>query len=242
MTDVDITFIVGLTGVGKSTTLGLLQRSALTLLPNRRELANTIIIPEMQRQRGEPAREVTDRLARFELTKRYREQSPGGVVHALGRYLEQTSFRGPLLFDNVRGVDEVRSAAETFTTSRFIFLDAPNIVRLKRLIGRADIFDQVSRSVVATRLENTSFTEKLSIIRGASEVFDLYEVGRLEANAGIDDQVLLDAVQIIVAEQQNYDAEAALAYLRTLDDSRLLYLDTSKLSVKEVAARIEPWL
>ncbi len=238
MTDVDITFIVGLTGVGKSTTLALLQRSALTLLPNRRELADTIIIPEMQRRRGEPQREATDRLERFELTKGYRQQHPGGVVHALKQYLNQTAFQGPLLFDNVRGVDEVKSAADTFIKSRFIFLDAPNIVRLKRLIGRADIFDQVS----ATRLENTSFAEKLSMIRGASKVFDLYDVGRLEANAGIDDQALLDAVQIIVAEQQNYDSSAALAYLRTLDDSRLLHLDTSKLSIEEVAARIEPWL
>ena len=242
MTPTHITFIVGLTGVGKSTTVGLLQRSALTLLPNRRELADTIIIPEMQRLWGEPVREVKDRLARFELTRGYRQQHPGGVVHALGRYLAQTSFQGPLLFDNVRGVEEVRRAAETFSTSRFIFLDAPAIVRLKRLIGRADAFDSVSKGVAATRLENTSFTEKLLTVRGASDAFDLYEVGRLEANAGVDDQALLDAVQIIAAEQQNYDSSAALAYLRTLDDTRLLYLDTSKLSVKEVAARVEPWL
>lgn len=243
MTSADITFIVGLTGVGKSTTLGALRRSTLTLLPNRRELADTIIIPEMQRDLGEPERAVTDRLGRFELTKRYRQQHPGGVVHALGRYLEQTPARGPLLFDNVRGVDEVKSAAEIFPTSRFIFLDAPNIVRLRRLVGRSDSFDSVSTGVAATRLENTSFAEKLLSIRGVDEVFDLYEVGRLEANSGVDDKALLDAVQIIVAEQQNYKSEDALAYLRTsLDDARLLYLDTSTLSVREVAAKIEAWL
>ena len=247
MTDADITFIVGLTGVGKSTTLGAVKRSDLTLLPNRRALADTIIIPEMQRQMGEEVGEVRDRLARFELTRRYRQQHPGGVVHALQVYLEQaylegTSLRPPFLFDNVRGSAEVKSAAERFTNSRFIFLDAPNMVRLKRLVGRSDAFDQVSNTA-ATRLENTSFTEKLLTIRGVDEVFDLYDVGRLEANAGVDDEAILDAVKIIVAEQQNYDAGAALAYLRTaLDEARLLYLDTSTLSVDEVAARIGAWL
>ncbi len=243
MTDADITFVVGLTGVGKSTTLKALGRSDLTRLPNRRDLADTIIIPEMQRRAGEREGPVTDRLERFELTKRYRQKHPGGVVHALQTYLEETSLRPPFLFDNVRGSAEVRSAVQTFARSRFIFLDAPNMVRLRRLIGRADAFDQVSGGIAATRPQNTSFAEKLLAVRGVEHVFDLYEVGRLEANAGVDDGALLDAVRIIVAEQQNYDAGAALDDLRTsVDDSRLLYLDTSTLSVGEVAARIEAWL
>ena len=243
MSDVDITFVVGLTGVGKSTTLKALRHSDLTLLPNRRELADTLIIPEMQRQAGEIECPVTDRLERFELTRRYRQRHPGGVVHALQIYLEEVSLPPPLLFDNVRGVEEVRYAVETFSSARFIFLDAPNIVRLRRLIGRADAFDSLSGGVAAARLENTSFIEKLLTIRGVDEVFDLYDVGRLEANAGVDDGALLDAVQIIVAEQQNYDAGAALTYLRgSLGDSRLLYLDTSDVPVGEVAARIERWL
>ena len=240
----EITFVVGLTGVGKSTTLEALRsKQPLTLLPNRRELADTLIIPEMQRRAGEPERKVTNRFERFDLTKRYREQYPGGVVHAFKGYLEQTPTAGPLLFDNVRGVDEVRSAVETFSKARFVFLDAPNMVRLGRLIGRSDSFDQTSISAGATRLENTSFAQQLLSIRGVDEVFDLYEIGRLEANAGVDDQTLLNAVQIIVAEQQNYDSDAALSFLRsTLDSSSLLYLDTSELSVEEVAASIERWL
>lgn len=240
MSGVDITFIVGLTGVGKSTTLAALRRSELTLLPNRRELTDAIIIPEMQRQARQPERPVTDRLARFDLTKRYRQRHPGGVVHALQTYLEETSSRAPslLVFDNVRGAEEVKCAVETFSNARFIVLDAPNIVRLKRLVGRVDAFDQVA----ATRLENTSFIETLLAIRDANEVFDLHEIARLEA-AGVDDGALLNAVRIIVAEQQNYDSGAALTYLRAaLDDSRLLYLDTSEVPVDEVAARIERWL
>ena len=241
MSAADITFIVGLTGVGKSTTLGVLRRSDLTLLPNRRELADTIIISEMQRQALQPERPVKDRLERFEFTKRYRQRHPGGVIHALQTYLEEASSRGPLLFDNVRGAEEVEYAVETFVRSRFIFLDAPNIVRLKRLIGRVDAFDRLSNRVSASRLD-TSFAEKLLAVRGVEDVFDLHEVGRLEA-AGVDDQALLNAVQIIVAEQQNYDSGAALAYLRdALDDSRLLYIDTSEVPVDEVAARIERWL
>ena len=240
MTDVDITFVVGLTGVGKSTTLKALEHAELTLLPNRRELADTIIIPEMQRQADQAERPVTDRLARFELTKRYRQRYPGGVVHALQTYLERTSLQPPFLFDNVRGSAEVKSAEQTFARSRFIFLDAPNIVRLKRLALRSDSFDQTGSA--ATRPQNTSFAEQLLTIRGAEEAFDLHEIGRLEAN-GADEGALLDAVRIIVTEGQNYDADAALNYLRTsLDDTRLLYLDTSTVSAAEVAAQIRAWL
>ena len=57
----EITFVVDLTGVGKRTTLAALRRSkgALSLLPNRREFADTLIIPEMQRA-GEPKQKVAD--------------------------------------------------------------------------------------------------------------------------------------------------------------------------------------
>jgi dephospho-CoA kinase len=244
-----IIFIIGLTGVGKSTTLSALKSSTLDfeLLPNRRELADTIIIPEVQRAEnklilsnaeGEQKAEK-DRLERFRLTAKYREMYPAGMVHALQQYLSNHgAVNQSLIFDNIRGLDECKAAVELFTNSRFIFLDAPPMIRLKRLIGRGDSFDQVA----ATRLENDSFIEKLLSLQDAGKLFDVYEVARLDTS-GIEDSKIIDAVQIILTEHQNYNSSEAANYLKKhLDDKRLLYLDTSQLSIEEVTRRIQGWL
>jgi hypothetical protein len=252
-----IIFIIGLTGVGKSTTLLALKSLTMQfeLLPNRRELADTIIIPEVQRVEGKEQRAEKDRLERFRFTANYREMYPAGMVHALQVYLaspltESTKFermrwieggspksQRALVFDNIRGLDECKAAVETFPNSRFVFLDAPAIVRLKRLIGRGDSFDQV-----AARLENDSFIEKLLSLQGAEKVFDVYEIARLDTSR-IDESKILDAVQIILTEHQNYNSSEAANYLQnTLDTKRLLYLDTSRLSVEEVSRKIQEWL
>jgi len=235
-------FLVGLTGVGKSTAVGALQSSAvpLTLLPNRRVLADTLMIPEVQRAAGEPVRAVTDRVERFALTRRYRERYPGGVVHALGRYQQTappTAAEG-WVFDNLRGLGEVTAAAKTFPDARFIVLYAPPLERLLRLIGRHDRFDRVA----ATRLENSSFAEHLMGFGGLETVFDPYELARLEAR-GIPEADILNAVRIIMSEAEHYDMSAATTYLRGEKDAAgLLQLDTADLSVAEVQARVRDWL
>jgi dephospho-CoA kinase len=236
-----IIFIIGLTGVGKSTTLSALKSLTMQfeLLPNRRELADTIIIPEVQRAEGKEQRAEKDRLERFRLTAKYREMYPAGMVHALQQYLSNHgTVNQSLIFDNIRGRDECKAAVELFTNSRFIFLDAPPLIRLKRLIGRGDSFDQVA----ATRLENDSFIEKLLALEGAEKLFDVYEIARLDTS-GIDESKIIDATQIILTEHQNYNSSEAAAYLKQqLDNERLLYLDTSQLSIEEVTKRIQGWL
>jgi dephospho-CoA kinase len=237
-----ILFIIGLTGVGKSTTLKALQSSTMNfeLLPNRRELADTVIIPKVQKAESKESKLEKDRLERFRLTARYREMYPGGMVHALQVYLahHQNSEAQNLIFDNIRGLKECKAAVEMFASSRFIFLDAPAMVRLKRLIGRGDSFDQVA----ATRLENDSFIEKLLALEGAEKVFDVYEIARLDTT-GVDESKILDAVEIILTEHKNYNSEDAANYLKNkLDSKRLLYLDTSQLSIDKVTGRIQEWL
>ena len=240
MLNQSVLFVVGLTGVGKSTTLEALDTS-LTLLPNRRELADTIIIPSVQREAGEEVTPVTDRLERFTLTARYRSRHPGGMVHALAQYLkscEPTNSDAAYLFDNIRGLDECRAAVQTFPNSRYLFLNASPLVRLQRLVGRGAAFDKVA----APRLENTNLIEQLLAIEGLNALFDAYELARLEAR-GVPEDKLLNAVHIIVAEHQNYDAGKAAAYLKAeLNDERLLYLDAGNLSISEVTAEIRAWL
>ncbi len=235
---------MGLTGVGKSTAVAALQTGGvpLTLLPNRRTLTDTLIIPEVQRAAGEPVQAVKDRIERFDLTKRYREMHPGGMVHALGRYL-QTAPAPPVetdtvVFDNLRGLEEAQAGVKMFPEARFILLDAPPLVRLLRLVGRDDSFDHVS----VKGPKSTSFTEQLLAIDKLGTVFDPGELATLAAQ-GVRRSNLLKAVRVILSEAENYDMTAAAEYLRRAKDAHsFLYLDTTKMSVDDVQARIQRWL
>jgi dephospho-CoA kinase len=236
-----LVFIVGLTGVGKSSTLNALGLPRhITLLPNRRVLTDEMIIPQVQKQLGEPVTKVVDRLERFRLTATYREMFPGGMVHALSEFLaSQTELTGELMFDNIRGLQEVQAASETFREPRFIVLDAPPLVRLKRLIRRADSFDKVG----AVRLENTAFLENLLDIEGIAEVIDPYAVARLEAETGATDTAILDAARIIVTEQRHYSSQQASTWLKAhCNSEQLLLIDTADKDIAAVRDMIAAWL
>ena len=233
-------FIVGLTGVGKSTALTALRetRPSLTFLPNRRDLADEMVFPQLLAAAGKKGVPVTDRLERFRLTAAYRARHPGGLVHALAEYLAQHKIvdAGILVFDNIRGLDECRAAFELFANARFLFLDASPLVRLTRLIGRKDSFDEVSLS----RLD-VDFKKQLKNVAGLEHVFDPADLVQLAA-AGCPQDELLRGVRIVVAEHENYDATAAAEFLRSnLDTARFLYVDSSKLTVGEVAETVEGW-
>ncbi|ADI15323.1 conserved hypothetical protein [Truepera radiovictrix DSM 17093] len=232
-------FLLGLTGVGKSTAAAALTRRGYALLPNRRALTDRLIIPEVQRAAGETPHPVEDRLERFALTRRYRQRHPGGMVHALCRYLEANPPGAqPLVFDNLRGADEAAAAVAAFPSARFVLLDAPPMTRLLRLIGRRDAFDRVA----ATRLENTGFVEALLALPGLEAVFDPYELARLEAR-GLPEEDLLRAVRILLSEAQNYDMAAAARVLRAAKDARgFLHLDTADKGAEAVQTAIEAWL
>lgn len=231
--------LVGLTGVGKSTAVEALHASGehFSLLPNRREITDRMIIPEVQRDRGETPHPVTDRLERFELTRAYRDKHPGGVVHALDRMLVDslTISSFTLVFDNLRGVGEVRAANESIPHARFVVLDAPHEVRLRRLIDRNDAFDRVAGS---DRDVDRDLLQTLKQIDGADALFDLEALAALDVPA----DKLVAAVEVVSAEQRNYDMDKAIAYLETLPPERYLYLDTSRQSPREIAEALRGWL
>ena len=227
---------MGLTGVGKSTAVAALT-DAYTLLPNRRELTDALIIPAVQRADGLPLRAVTDRLERFTLTRRYRELHPGGMVGAPQDYLQRDAGDGPFVFDNLRGLDEAEAAVSAFPNARFVLLDAPPLVRLSRLVGRHDPFD-----VVEDEPKNTPFTEQLSAIDGLPEPFGVQVLTQWAAE-GVPESDLLKAARIIASESQNYDMGVAADFLRAHKDAHsFLYLDTADLSVEAVRERIQGWL
>lgn len=213
--------LVGVTGVGKSTTLEALQALGVnfSLLPDRRIITDAAIFG------GEI---ITDREARFARTAQYRQTHPGGMAEALENiYVQATPL---ILFDGLRGLNEVQHAALTFPKARFIALDAPDLTRVKRLLGRNDAFDQISQ-------RKTNLRE----IQNITDIFTPQELLELEAIPA-DPSDLEAKVRIVVTERQNYNPKTANAYLNALEPKRVLYLDTTLDTPESIALKIRDWM
>src|SRR5688572_1778231 len=132
-----LVIVVGVTGVGKSTLLDQMAQHGATylLLPDRRDLTDQLIISAMQVADALPIAPVTDRGQRFAYTRRYRERFEGGMAHALTQLWISDDAPNLLLFDGLRGANEVTYAAATLPHARFVMLDAPDLTRLQRLLG-----------------------------------------------------------------------------------------------------------
>jgi predicted ATPase len=209
--------LVGVTGVGKTTTLEALQNLGVNFfcLPNRREITDAAIFG------GEVVR---DREVRFARTAAYRQVHPGGMAQALEQVFVQASM--PILFDGLRGLNEVQHAANAFAFARFIALDAPDLVRVQRLLGRGDSFDAVSYT-------------SLRQIAGLEQIFSPEDIAQLEQT---NHPELEEKVKIVVTERQNYDPKAANQFLQGLPGNRVLYLDTTLESPEQIAGRIKDWM
>ena len=235
LADLTLTVLVGVTGVGKTTALGALHaaRPGLKVLPDRREVTDAVMILPLA---GRP---VSDREERFALTARYREAHPGGMAQALGSLLADTGVWGQApVFDGLRGLDEVRYAAEAFAAWRFVALGAPDAVRVRRLLGRADRFDQVRAGEGGDDLRAA-----LAGLRGVEAVFGPAE---LDALAALEQQGhaapdILAKTKIVVSERRNYDPAAAEGFLRTLPPAQALVLDTVALNPEAVARAVQDW-
>lgn len=219
--------LVGVTGVGKSTTLAALRHAGLAfhLLPDRRELTDRLIIPSMQALAGETIEIVQDRTRRFGYTRAYRQHHPGGMAEALCDLLiDVQRAPGLLVFDGLRGENEVAYALQALPRAHFVLLDAPDIVRVIRLIDRQDAFD-----VIAARPIHTPQQFADLAVEGAEGVFTAQEQQILVdlVNAGevsVDD--LRTALAIVVEERRNYDPAAMRAALERGAPERTLVVDT----------------
>ncbi|MCB0211723.1 MAG: AAA family ATPase [Anaerolineae bacterium] len=238
----ELVILVGLTGVGKTTVTDALQKHiTFTLLPNRRQVTDEFIIASLQKEDGEAVHPVTDRLKRLEYTARYRAQYPGGMAHALSRLAvdpQQVTF--PLIFDGLRGQNEVQHALHFFPHARFLILDAPDSVRLNRLLNRGDAFDRINFDAVVGQDTLTA----LQAIPHIDLVFspaDLHKISQTTAELAVDDVVKKAA--LIVKERQNYDSQAARAFLtQHLPANRVLVIDTAAHAPAAIVEHIKPWL
>lgn len=246
LTELAPVILVGLTGVGKSTILDLLPQYGLTftLLPNRREVTDDIIIASLQTEAGETPHPVKDRIERFEYTARYRDKYPGGMAHALSRLLiKPTKTESLLIFDGLRGLNEVQHAVAYFPQARFVILDAPDTVRLNRLLQRGDLFDTVGNLQPPS---DQNLVETLKTIPHITNIFSedqLTQMARASETAQIPAEEVVQKLSIIVKERRNYDSGAARDYLvSTLPSSRVLVIDTSVHSAEAAARQVIDWL
>jgi hypothetical protein len=250
---VPLLVLVGVTGVGKSTLLGELMgvRSDYQLLPDRRSLTDQLIIAQMQAEAGAPIGSVTDRGQRFAYTRRYRTQFPGGMAHALTQlWLADDAPARRWIFDGLRGDNEVRYAADALPRARFVMLDAPDLVRVQRLLGRGDAFDTIA---LEQPTHTTPPTEAPSDLTSFDDL-DLAEARNIFSPA--EEQILLSWVrrgavppvelraklQIVIEERRNYDPNTTMDALQQHAADRMLYIDTVTHAPSAVAAQVLSWL
>ena len=163
---------VGLTGVGKTTIIKMLSDAGCqhTVLPNRRVLADRFIITPMQGLE-KPCTQELSRLQRFEYTRAYQRKHPGLIAHILAQLWLDPSRYKSLIFDGLRGENEISYAIQALPKAHFLVLDAPNIVRIQRLLNRNDPFDQLdSQQLKATQIileeaKNYNIQKTLAILQ-----------------------------------------------------------------------------
>ena len=219
LVELPLLVVVGLTGVGKSS---FARALGWPLLPNRRELVDRFVLPRM----GASPHEL-DRTQRFQLTSRWRDAHPGGLAQLLAT-LHAPPVR-PLVFDGLRGEEEVAYARARFPRARFVVLEAPARVRLERILGRRERFDRAK-----LRREEIAGFRKL-----AAGVIDQDELDGL-LRLGYPLERLIAALKIVAEEQAHYHPEGARRALEGC--SRALFLDTTAHTPEDAAARVRAWL
>jgi hypothetical protein len=261
--DKPVLILVGVTGVGKSTAVDALRArwGEISLLPNRRKIADLLVIPTVQGWDGDPPTVVTDRRRRFDYTGRYRQRYPGGLAHAFSRLVLQrrpaAPGRGALtVFDGLRGADEVTFAAQSLPLARFAVLNAPDVVRVERLLQRQDAFDQVSANAGGQRPGPSDGTPNATRhsssdsdggfrwkeVAEGRELFTHEEQAYLAAlvsRGEVDGAELAAKIAIVAAERRNYDSHAAVEILRAAALERTVVVDTTAHAPAEVAAKLE---
>ena len=206
----------------------------MRILPDRRELTDEMIIGPTEP--GQPL----ERVERFRRTAEYRRLHPGGMAEALAS-LRAGAGDTPVFFDGLRGEAEVRFALR-YSGVRFVELSAPDDVRVRRLLGRADDFD--GPLVTSGAIDSVDARQLLDEIEGIREVFSAPQLEWMAAlsNDGFSAVDIAAKVSIVVAERRNYDPAAASAILATLPEQRALRLDSSVLAATQVSQAVLAWL
>lgn len=239
-----LVIIVGLTGVGKSTMINTLTKSGLnfTLLPNRRTLTTELIIPNIAATNGKNIKTIC-RTEQFKYTRQYQKQFPGGMGHILSQLqVNLTQINYPLIFDGLREKNELTYAANTLKKAKFVILDAPLSIRLKRLLTRNDAFDKItqySEDTIVNRQKIMSFSaldipeaSSLFTFAEAQEIFTAIKTGIYQPTE------VSQKLKILVEESRNYDSNATKKALQAIAPERTLFLDTTKMTPQQLTQKV----
>ncbi|WP_448268118.1 AAA family ATPase [Nostoc sp. DSM 114159] len=235
ITSFPLLIIVGMTGVGKSTIAKALAEEGLdfTLLPNRRVLTERVIIAPMLKMQ-EKLMQPHCRIKRLTYTRLYREHFPGGMGHILASlHINPQQVNSMLVFDSLRGENEIRYAAKALKNAKFVMLTVPNTVRLERLIKRHDSFDRIANQELDDRMqiipEVLSNFASLGVPEASAyftpkEEQQILELVNKQVVTGLE---LQEKLKIFVEESQNYDSVSTKQILEAMDTSdRSLIIDT----------------
>ena len=226
--------VVGLSGIGKSSALAEARAAGARFveLPNRRWLTDRLILLPMIGG-DEAALARLDRVARLDFTRRYRERHPGGMAEILAGLA--VAHRGdgapPLVFDNLRGVNEVGHAIGALPRGHFLCIVAPDWLRLVRLCGRNDPFDSRGAEEPAAG-PPAAADDILALLRrsdlpGGPAAWPLERAAAALAATGQPLAEVARRVEIVRAERRNSDPGAALDFLRRHAPRRTHIIDNA---------------
>lgn len=243
--------LVGVTGVGKSTVTQALAQAGLafSLLANRRALTDLFIIPTIVRMDAQGGRgNPSCRVERFYYTRRYKELFPAGMVHVLSQLqIHPLQVRSPIIFDGLRGAQEVKYAVKLLPQARFIVLEAPDYIRLQRLLIRNDAFDRVAQSHSSSPGSQGQHSQGLTEldVPEARPLFSSDEIAEMLADVeqglySLSD--LRDRLKIVAEERRHYDPDATRSTLEALAPDRTLAIDTTRDGPEQTAQTIVQFL
>jgi hypothetical protein len=169
------------------------------------------------------------------------------MAHALSRLIiNAAAAQSPLIFDGLRGLHEVQHAVTYFPLARFVVLDAPDTVRLTRLLSRGDVFDMTTSKIQAGLLTSQDLMAALRDVPHVDAVFNEESLQQIAAGARMAQIPVTEVVQkisIIVKERRNYDSSTARVHLtHVLPPQQVLVVDTASHPARAVAEKIAHWL
>jgi hypothetical protein len=152
---------------------------------------------------------------------------------------------GALLFDGLRGVNEVTHAAALLPFALFVVLEAPDAVRVARLMGRGDPFDQIgAERVRATEQAAGTAAVQCFADAGAPEAAGFFTGPEEQAllamvrSGAASAEALRDSLAIVLEERRSYDPAGTKAALLEAAPLRTLVVDTVRHSATAAGALI----
>lgn len=239
ITECKLLILVGLTGAGKTETIRALSDDypECAVLPDRRMLTDELILPSVLAEHAEL--DPRNRLDRFALTRAYRLRFAGGMAHALTTLAVKSGpGNSPLIFDGLRGQNEVSWAARALPLARFLILQADNDVRVTRIAQRKDAFDSGASKTSPGDVGNGA--DLLECLGVPEAVPDFSPSTLMSWQAGLATGELVPAdlaaaIRIVLEERKNYDPEQTTIALLTSAPDRTLVVDTTCHSPSEIA-------